>query len=124
MIVRAIFRTLAGLAFFAAGLSKLVGHGAAAEQFARWQLPLPGLFALLVGAIELVCGLLLAAGALTRPVALVLGTIMVGAVVTAGRIDGGMHVIVPALLFFVLVYFAWSTGRFAEPRPPRRPGVQ
>jgi uncharacterized membrane protein YphA (DoxX/SURF4 family) len=123
-MIRAVLRTLAGLAFIAAGASKLIAHGAAAEQFARWQLPLPGTFALGIGAIELVCGILLAIGALTRPVALVLGTIMVGAVVTAGRIDGGLHVILPSVLFFVLVYFAWSTGRFAEPRPPRPPGVQ
>jgi uncharacterized membrane protein YphA (DoxX/SURF4 family) len=123
-MIRAVFRTLVGLVFVAAGAAKLVAHGFAAGQFARWQLPQPGIFALAVGAVELVCGILLAFGALTRPVALVLGTIMVGAVVTAGRIEGGAHVIFPALLFFVLVYLAWSTGRFAEPRPPRRPGVQ
>ena len=123
-MIRAIVRTLAGLAFIAAGASKLLAFGTATQQFAHWQLPLPGTFALAVGAIELVCGCLLALGALTRPVALVLGTIMVGAVVTAGRIDGGVHVILPASLFILLVYFAWSTGRFAEPRPPRRPGVQ
>jgi putative oxidoreductase len=123
-MIRAVFRTLAGLAFVAAGASKLVAHATAAEQFARWGLPQPSVFALCIGAVELVCGILLALGALTRPVALVLGTIMVGAVVTAGRIDGGVHVVLPAVLFFVLVYFAWSTGRFAEPRPPRPPGVQ
>jgi uncharacterized membrane protein YphA (DoxX/SURF4 family) len=123
-MIRALFRTLTGLAFVASGSMKLIGHAAAGASFARWQLPAPGLFALAVGAVELVCGVLLAVGALTRSVALILSTIMVGAVVTAGRIDGGLHVIVPSLLFFVLVYFAWSTGRFAEPPPPRRPGVQ
>ncbi len=123
-MIRATLRVLAGLAFIAAGASKLAAHAAAAQQFAHWQLPEPGPFALLVGAVEVVCGLLLAIGALTRPVALVLGTIMVGAVVTAGRIDGGVHVILPSALFFALVYLAWSTGRFAEARPPRPPGVQ
>jgi uncharacterized membrane protein YphA (DoxX/SURF4 family) len=74
--------------------------------------------------LELVCGVLLAVGILTRPVALLLATVMVGAMMTAGRVDGGMYLLVPPLLFVLCVLLAWRSGRFPGPAPARPPGVQ
>jgi uncharacterized membrane protein YphA (DoxX/SURF4 family) len=124
VIVLALVRTLVGLVFVASGIAKLVQPAPFAANFAHWGLPMPGVFSLTIGAIETVCGALFALGALTRPVGLLLATIMVGAIMTAGRVDGGPHLIVPPLLFAATVFFAWRAGRFGGSVPRRPPGVQ
>ena len=82
-IALAALRSLLGFVFVLAGADILIQRGLFAEQFAHWGLPAPGTFSLAIGATEVVCGVLLAVGALTRPVALLLATIMVGAFFTA-----------------------------------------
>ncbi len=123
-IALAALRSLLGFVFVLAGADILIRRGVSAEQFARWGLPSPGIFSLAIGATEVVCGILLAVGALTRPVALLLATIMVGAFFTAGRADGGFNLIVPPILFALCVFYAWRTRRYAGRTPARRPGVQ
>ncbi len=123
-IALASLRTLLGLVFVFAGVAKLVLHAQVAANFAHWGFPAPAIFSLAIACTEIVCGVLLALGALTRPVALLLATIMVGAMATAGRTDGGVHLIVPPILFALCVFFAWRTRRFAGRTPLRRPGVQ
>ena len=120
----AVVRTLIGLFFVAAGISHEAQHAYFATQFARWGVPAPDVTVWLVGAVEIVCGAMLALGALTRPVALALATLMVGAVAFAGRTDGGFHLIVPPILFVLCVFYAWRSGRFAGSTPKRQPGVQ
>lgn len=67
------FRVHWGLAFFRDGKGKLLNHEAVAQFFAESvQLPFPELNAWLVGGVELVGGLLILLGLLSRPVALVL----------------------------------------------------
>jgi uncharacterized membrane protein YphA (DoxX/SURF4 family) len=120
----AVVRVLTGALFVCTGILKLVRHDLVVPMFARWHVPSPGAAVTIVGAIELVCGLLLALGILTRSVALVLATVMVGAVWTAGRVDGGIHVVAPPVLFVLCVAIAWRSGRFPSGVPARRPGVQ
>lgn len=123
-IALAVLRTLVGLLFVAAGIFQLIAFGTAIANFARYGLPVPGVVVVLVSAVEIVCGALLAVGALTRPVGLLLATLMVGVTLTAGRIDGGASLIVPPLLFVLTVFFAWRSARFPGMTAKRRPGVQ
>ena len=123
-IALAVLRTLLGLCFVAAGIFQLIAFGTFTANFARWGLPVPGIIVVLVAAIEIVCGALLAVGALTRPVGLLLATLMVGAILTAGRVDGGPWLIAPPLLFALAVFFAWRSARFPGLTAERRPGVQ
>src|SRR5579864_8570556 len=111
-IALATLRTLTGLFFVVAGIVQLVAFGRSAGDFARWGLPAPEALVVLVAAVEMVCGALLAVGALTRPVGLLLATLMVGATLTAGRSDGGVYYVVPPLLFALTVFFAWRSARF------------
>lgn len=121
-IFLAIVRTLVGLLFVFAGAAKLFQHDAFTANFTRWGVPQPGVAVLAVGALEIVCGGLFALGALTRPVGLLLATIMIAAAYFAGRVDPIPHLIVTSVLFVLTVFFAWRSGRTS--RPARRPGVQ
>ena len=124
MVVLAVARVLIGLLFVLTGALQLVRHGHFTSLFARWHVPAPESAVTLIGALELVCGILLAAGVLTRPVALLLATVMIGAMMTAGRVDGGIYLLVPPVLFVLCVLLAWRSGRFPGPAPARPPGVQ
>jgi len=123
-IALASLRTLLGLVFVFAGVAKLAVHEQFAANFAHWGFPAPGIFSLAIGCTEIVCGVLLALGAHTPPGALRFATMMGGAMATAGRTDGGVHLIVPPILFALCVFFAWRTRRYAGRTPVRRPGVQ
>jgi len=123
-IFLAVLRTAVGLFFVATGIYQLVAFGTFVDNFTRWGFPIAGIIVVLVAAAEIVCGALFAAGALTRPVGLLLATLAVGATVTAGRIDGGAYLVVPPLLFVLTVFFAWRSARFPGLTPTRRPGVQ
>jgi|GEM_PF-1903891 len=122
-IALAVLRTLTGLFFVAAGVLQLVTFGAAVASFARWGLPVPGVLLVVVASLEIVCGALLSVGALVRPVALLLATLMVGATLSGGRAEGGAYLVIPPLLFALTVFFAWRSARFPG-MAPRRPGVQ
>jgi uncharacterized membrane protein YphA (DoxX/SURF4 family) len=123
-IALAIVRTLVGLVFVFAGASKLFQHDLFAGMFRDFGIPQPEIAVTVVGAIEVVCGLLFALGALTRPVGLILATVMAVAAVTAGLKYPVPHLIVTSILFIALVFFAWRSGRYAGAKPARRPGVQ
>jgi len=65
--------------------------------------------------VEVVGGAALLAGFLTRPAAAMLAGDMVGAIVTAGRIEGGAInlVLAPALLIGMLALLCVGPGRCA-----------
>ena len=113
-------RIVVGLAFIAAGLEKLTNHAQSASDFDRWGLPSPST------CVEIVFGVVLILGILPRFAALVLGCDMLGAILTAGRIDGGPHLILPPLLGgLCLILLIAGGGRWAlvdrlDPAPPRR----
>ena len=119
-----VVRSLLGLLFVGMGLSHFVMYDQYARMFAHWEIPMPQIAVFVIGAIQLVCGGLLGFGVVVRPACLVLATIMIGALVTAGRIDGGVHLVVPPVLFMLLVFMAWSRGRYGAWRPSHRPGTQ
>ena len=63
----------------------------------------------LVGSLELVGGLALVVGLLVRPFALALAGNMIGAISTAGRIDGGpVHLLLAPALLLGMVFLLWA----------------
>ena len=66
-----------------------------------------------VGSVELLCGLLLIVGLMTRPAAAALALTMVGAIATAGRVEGGSFNlgVAPTLLAVMLVLLWTGSGR-------------
>ena len=95
----ALMRIVVGFAFIAAALEKLSNHAQSTDDFQRWGLPSPSTFSYAISAVEIVFGVVLILGILPRFAALVLGLRdMLGAILTAGRIDGGPHLILPPLL--------------------------
>ncbi len=102
--VMAGFTLLLGLVMIAGGLAKLVGEPHQVAGFAAWGLP--GWFRLLVGTFEVLGGLLLLIPGSTPIGALVLSTIMVGAVWTHFANGEWLHSIPPGVLLtlFVLIF--------------------
>ena len=122
-IALAALRTLLGLGVASTGAWMLVHSDWVVGDFGRWGLPPNLALAIALSALAVVCGLLFAAGALTRPVGLLLATMMAGLTLTAGRVDGGALLAVPPLIFLLAVFYAWRAGRFTR-YDSRRPGVQ
>ena len=79
-----VLRLLSGGVFVVFGIGKFVNHASELASFRSYGLPAPEIFVVVIGLIELVGGLLLIIGLLTRPVALVLAGDMVGAIVVSG----------------------------------------
>ncbi len=122
--------------FIPEGLGKFVNHDAYIERFERWGFgAASGEVAILVGVVEVACGLMLLLGVVPRLAALVLAGDMVGALVTAGRVDGGQDIWLPLILIAALsTVILWGAGRWAltpatlrqgtsEPQAARRAAV-
>ncbi len=109
----AVARVGAGVVFVSFSVGKFANHGAEAASFERYGIPVPDVATYLVGALELVGGLLLIAGLATRPAALALAGNMAGAIATAGRVEGGAANLglAPALLAVMLVLVWTGAGR-------------
>jgi len=109
----ALLRIAIGLVFIGAGVHKLQDRATSNANFDHWGLPAPSTAVLVVSALEIVCGLLILLGLATRLGALLLCLDMLGAVATAGRIDGGVHLVAPPVLALLcLVLVARGGGRW------------
>jgi putative oxidoreductase len=109
----ALLRIAIGLVFIGAGVSKLRDRATSNANFDHWGLPSPSTAVVVVSSLEIVCGLLILLGLATRLGALVLCLDMLGAVATAGRIDGGIHLVGPIVLALLcLVLVARGGGRW------------
>jgi putative oxidoreductase len=106
----AVLRIALGAYFVPTGIGKFSNHDAYIRRFERWGLPEPSAFSYAIGTVEVVCGLLLVVGLLVRPAALVLAGNMVGAFVTAGRVDGMPHLVLNPLLFALFLMLATVGG--------------
>ncbi len=85
-----MLRVALAVVFSPIGIGKFVNHDTYTERFERWGFGVaPGTIAVLVGIVEVLGGLMLLLGVLPRLAALVLMGNMVGALATAGRVDGG-----------------------------------
>jgi putative oxidoreductase len=111
----AALRLTAAAVLVAFGAAKLGNHGAEAASFDRYGLPDPNLFVYAVGVLELGLGMLLLLGLRTRIAAIVLAGNMIGAIATAGRLEGGVVNLglAPTLLLVLLVLAARGAGRWS-----------
>ena len=99
-----VLRLVAAAVFIPTGLGKFLNHDAYVERFERWGFgAAAGEVAILVGVVEVVCGLMLLLGVAPRAAALALIGNVVGALATAGRVDGGQDVWLPLVMIAVLV---------------------
>ena len=100
-----VLRLLSGGVFVVFGIGKFVNHGAELASFKTYGLPAPEAFVVMIGLIELVGGLLVMTGILTRLAALVLAADMIGAIVVSGIAKGELIslTIAPAELVAMVV---------------------
>lgn len=118
-------RITVGAAFLFFGLPKLGAPPEVVANFTHWGLPFPGALVPAVGLLEVVAGALLVLGLATRGAAAALAVNMLGAVLTAGRVDGGFHLQVPPVLLALAVLLAlrgggaWQLQALARSRRPR-----
>jgi putative oxidoreductase len=107
-----LLRLLSGGVFVAFGAGKFVNHGSELASFKTYGLPAPEAFVIVVGVIELIGGLLVMAGVLTRPAALVLAGDMLGAIIVSGIARGEIIslTLAPAELVAMLVLLWTGPG--------------
>jgi putative oxidoreductase len=107
-----------GAIFLVFGVYKFTDHGRETDSFETYGLPDPSLFAYAIGVLEVAGGLLLLVGFLTRPAAALLAGDMVGAIATAGRVEGGAINLglAPALLVAMLFLMWFGAGRWSLDR--------
>ncbi len=110
-----LVRVVTGALFVSFSTGKFTDHMMESVDFERYGLPWPDGAVYLAGTVELLGGLALLVGFLTRPAALVLACNMVVAIATAGRVEGGtFHLGVgPAMLVAVLFVLWAGPGHFA-----------
>jgi len=108
-------RCASGVVFLAFGAGKFLNHASEASSFRTYGLPWPNLFTDAIGVLELVGGLLLAAGLATRLVAVLLAGDMVGAIVVSGLLRGETVslTLAPALLMATVVLVVLGPGRLS-----------
>lgn len=111
-------RLVSGGVFVVFGAGKFINHGSEFASFKTYGLPAPGLVVVVIGLVELVGGVLLIAGRLTRPAALVLAGDMVGAIVVSGlgRWEPISLTLAPALLLVMLLLLWAGPGRLTVRR--------
>ncbi len=114
----ALVRVVTGVLFVTFSLGKFVDHAKESADFDHYGIPAPEVATYLVGTLELVGGILLVIGLLTRPAALLLALNLVGAIATAGRVDGGtFHLGVGPAMLAAMLFLVWAgSGRFALDR--------
>jgi uncharacterized membrane protein YphA (DoxX/SURF4 family) len=113
-------RLLSGAAFVVAGIPKFAANAWEVRAFESFGLPWPHALVILIGAVEIAGGALLLADRLTRPTALVLAAIMLGAIVFSGVGHGDVvpSLTVAPLLLAATLFLLWAGA--ADERPLRR----
>jgi putative oxidoreductase len=102
--------------FIGFGIGKFTAHSSELSSFRSYGLPSPGAFVYLIGTIELLGGVMLALGALTRLAAVVLAGDMAGAIAVAGIAHGEVVpslTLAPALLAAMLFLIVVGPGSVA-----------
>lgn len=97
-VVLATVRLVAGALFAGLGALTIADHTRWSERLDRWGIPSPDTTTWIVGGLELAAGLVLLLGLSSRLAALLLLLVMLGAVATAGRVEGGVYLVAPPLL--------------------------
>jgi putative oxidoreductase len=108
----AVARVAAGAIFVAFGVAKFTAHGSEVASFRKYGLLDPDVFVYAIGSLELVGGLFLIAGLLTRLAALALSADMIGAITVSGIGEGEAIslTLAPALLLVMIVLLRTGAG--------------
>lgn len=112
----------AGAIFVIAAMPKFFAFGWELDAFRRFGLPVPEVWVIAAGIVELVGGLLLLAGRHVVAAAVVLGATMAVAVVSSGILEGDVIpslTLAPALLVACLYLVAVHHRAGAAPTGPR-----
>jgi putative oxidoreductase len=107
-----LLRLLPGGVFVAFGAGKFINYSSELGSFKSYGLPAPDALVIVIGVVELIGGLMLVAGVLTRPAALVLAGDMVAAIIVSGIANGEIIslTLAPAELVAMLVLLATGPG--------------
>ncbi len=113
-----VVRVVTGALFVTFSVGKFADHAQESADFDRYGIPLPETATYLVGTLELVCGMLLVVGLLTRVAAFVLACNLAGAIATAGQVDGGtFHLGVGPTMLVAMLFLVWAgCGKLAVDR--------
>jgi uncharacterized membrane protein YphA (DoxX/SURF4 family) len=105
----ALVRAVAGVLFVSFSSGKFFDHAQEAVDFDRYGVPLAETAVSFTGVVELTCGLLLVLGLLTRPAAAALALTLMGAIATAGRVEGGsFHLGVGPTMLAIMLFLLWT----------------
>lgn len=114
-VIAVIVRVAAGLFIALAGVGKFADHAKEVHDFRGFGVPLAEIAVPLAGAIEVIGGVLVLIGFLTRPAALAIALNLLGALFTAGINEGGtFHLVVGPTLMVIMAFFVWSGGGAAS----------
>ena len=104
-------RLAAGVVFIGFGLGKFLRHESERDAFERYEIPFPDTATYLIGGLELIGGVALLLGLFVRPFAFLLACNMIGAIITAGRIEGGpVHLLLAPTLLAATLFLLWAGG--------------
>ncbi len=104
-----VARVLSGVVFVVFSLGKFTRTDQYVADFGTFGLPESSLLVYLVGLLELIGGLMLVVGFLTRLAALGLGLDMAGAIVTAGiQVGGPIHLVLAPTLAAAMLFLIWA----------------
>ncbi len=111
---------VAGVVFVVFGVGKFIDHGSELASFRTYGLPLPEVFVIAVGVLELIGGVALILGWYTRLWALALAGDMVGAIIVSGLAKGEVIslTLAPALLVAMIALLVRG-GPDSHGWPPR-----
>jgi putative oxidoreductase len=102
-------RVVTGVFFIFVSIGKFTDHAQEVADFDRYGAPIPDIAVYGVGALELLGGIALVLGLATRVAALLLAGDMIGAIATAGRVDGGsFHLGVAPTLLVAMLFLLWA----------------
>jgi putative oxidoreductase len=110
-----VLRVLTGLFLVSTGIGKFTDHAKELADFRSYEVPWPDVAVPTVGVIEIVGGALLVVGLLVRPAAFVLALNMVGALATAGRVEGGsFHLVYAPIVLVAMAFLCWTGAGHAS----------
>jgi putative oxidoreductase len=100
-------RLVAGFFLIGVGIGKFADRASEIADFRHFGVPLPDLAVPLAGAIEIVGGVCVVLGLLTRPAAALVAVNLLVALLTAGLTDGGtFHLVVGPLVMLAMIVLA------------------
>jgi putative oxidoreductase len=104
-----VVRVVTGVFFISVSISKFTEHSKEVADFDRYGVPIPEVAVYVAGAVELIGGIALVLGLLTRLAALFLAGDMIGAISTAGRVEGGsFNLGIAPTLFVAMLFLLWA----------------